>query len=164
MNPFLSTLLSLPFYLSFCMHALHCPPDSPSYRIPCLPPTFFPPPPPTHSCRAQLHSKSPQPACITFLTCFTISTSHTLLPLQHHVAQQCMRHIAHLFKISSSFVYSSYITLPTSPNTFSSYPIALNFPSATSASAAPRPCHRPGFQPPPSTCPTSFPTHTDKGI
>ena len=89
----------------------------------------------------------PQPACITFLTCFTISTSHTLLPLQHHVAQQCMRHIAHLFKISSSFVYSSYITLPTSPNTFSSYPIALNFPSATSASAAPRPCHRPGFQP-----------------
>lgn len=106
----------------------------------------------------------PQPACITFLTCFTISTSHTLLPLQHHVAQQCMRHIAHLFKISSSFVYSSYITLPTSPNTFSSYPIALNFPSATSASAAPRPCHRPGFQPPPSTRPTSFPTHTDKGI
>ena len=100
----------------------------------------------------------PQPACITFLTCITISTSHTLLPLQHHVAQQCMRHIAHLFKISSSSVYSSYITLPTSPNTFSSYPIALNFPSATSASAAPRPCHRPGFQPPPSTRPTSFPT------
>ena len=24
------------------MHALHCPPDSPSYRLPCLPPTFFP--------------------------------------------------------------------------------------------------------------------------
>ena len=92
-------------------------------------------------------------------------SSHTpFLPLQHHVAQQCMRHIAHLFKISSSSVSYFYITLPTSPNTFSSYPIALNFPSATSASAAPRPCHRPGFQPPPSTRPTSFPTHTDKGI
>ena len=86
-------------------------------------------------------------------------SSHTpFLPLQHHVAQQCMRHIAHLFKISSSSVSYFYITLPTSPNTFSSYPIALNFPSATSASAAPRPCHRPGFQPPPSTRPTSFPT------
>ncbi len=58
----------------------------------------------------------------------------------------------------------SHCPMPTSPNTFSSYPIALNFPSATSASAAPRPCHRPGFQPPPSTRPTSFPTHTDKGI
>ena len=69
-----------------------------------------------------------------------------------------MSHIAHLFKISSSSVSYFYITLPTSPNTFSSYPIALNFPSATSASAAPRPCHRPGFQPPPSTRPTSFPT------
>ena len=88
---------------------------------------------------------------------------HTpFLPLHHHIAQQCMRHIAHLFKISSSSVYPSYITLPTSPNTFSSYPIALNFPSATSASAAPRPCHRPGFQPPPSTRPTSFPTHPIK--
>ena len=97
----------------------------------------------------------PQPACITFLTCFTISTSHTLLPLQHHVAQQCMRHIAHLFKISSSFVYSSYITLPPSPNTFSSYPIALNFPSATSASAAPRPCHHLRCQQPPSASPHS---------
>ena len=94
-----------------------------------------------------------------------LQSSHTpFLPLQHHVAQQCMRHIAHLFKISSSSVSYFYITLPTSPNTFSSYPIALNFPSATSASAAPRPCHRPGFQPPPSTRPTSFPTHTDKGI
>ncbi len=58
----------------------------------------------------------------------------------------------------------SHCPMPTSPNTFSSYPIALNFPSATSASAAPRPCHRPGFQPPPSTRPTFFPTHTDKGI
>ena len=62
---------------------------------------------------------------------------HTpFLPLQHHVAQQCMRHIAHLFKISSSSVYSSYITLPTPPNTFSSYPIALNFPSAVCFSSS----------------------------
>ena len=100
----------------------------------------------------------PQPACITFLTCFTISTYTFSSPPTSHCTTMHASHIAHLFKISSSSVYSSYITLPTSPNTFSSYPIALNFPSATSASAAPRPCHRPGFQPPPSTRPTSFPT------
>ena len=94
-NPFLSTLLSLSFYLSFCMHALHCPPDSPSYRPPCLPPTFFPPPPPTHSCRAQLHSKSPP------------ARMHHISHLLHHL------HILLFFPSNIMLHNNACVTLPT---------------------------------------------------
>ena len=89
------TLLSLSFYLSFCMHALHCPPDSPSYRPPCLPPTFFPPPPPTHSCRAQLHSKSPP------------ARMHHISHLLHHL------HILLFFPSNIMLHNNACVTLPT---------------------------------------------------
>ena len=91
----LSTLLSLSFYLSFCMHALHCPPDSPSYRPPCLPPTFFPPPPPTHSCRAQLHSISPP------------ARMHHISHLLHHL------HILLFFPSNIMLHNNACVTLPT---------------------------------------------------
>ena len=142
--------------------ALNCPPDSPSYRPPCLPPTFFPPPPPTHSCRAQLHSKSP-PARMHHIS-HLLHHLHILLFFPSNITlhnNACVTLPTCLKSPRPSCIpLISHCPMPTSPNTFSSYPIALNFPSATSASAAPRPCHRPGFQPPPSTRPTSFPTHS----
>ena len=157
--------MSLSFYLSFCMHSLHWIAHLIHHRIVLrvFLLHFSPTSSNTFLSRPTAFNIPPSPHASHFSP--ASPSSHTpFLPLQHHVAQQCMRHIAHLFKISSSSVSYFYITLPTSPNTFSSYPIALNFPSATSASAAPRPCYRPGFQPLPSTRPTSFPTHTDKGI
>ena len=90
---------------------------------------------------------------------------HTpFLPLQHHIAQQCMRHIlANCLKSPRPpcIPLISHCPRPPTPSRHTQ----LHWTSpAPSASAAPRPCHRPGFQPPPSTRPTFFPTHTDKGI